>query len=163
MTLPKLGRAKRGVRAIPPLADRFWSKVQMADGCWIWTGAKTTGGYGHISRDGRRQRAHRVSWELHHGAIPPGLQVCHACDNPQCVRPDHLWLGTNSENQIDSSSKRRKCMGERHRSAKLTAEIVRSIRAEVNSGVMQRDVAAKHGVDPTAVSQIMRGKTWKHV
>jgi excisionase family DNA binding protein len=91
------------------LEGRFWRYVEKSDGCWQWTGAANPKGYGNIGRGKGlgTAKAHRVSWELHFGPIPPGLYVCHACDNPPCVRPDHLFLGTAQDNNNDKIAKGR--------------------------------------------------------
>ena len=91
-----------------PLERRFWDKVTMGDGCWEWTGTRHSWGYGLLG--GRRKvhlRAHRVSWEIHFGPIPAGLYILHHCDNPRCVRPDHLFLGTHRDNMADMVKKGR--------------------------------------------------------
>lgn len=96
-----------------PIADRFWEKVQKSDGCWTWTGSRYHNGYGYLHFGTRTERkplrAHRVSWELHNGDILDGLWVLHRCDNPSCVRPDHLFLGDRKANMEDCSRKGRTC------------------------------------------------------
>jgi HNH endonuclease len=89
------------------LWPRFFAKVDKSDDCWVWTGARWSRGYGQLRGDGRRLLAHRVAWQLVNGPIPDGLQVCHRCDNPPCVRPDHLFLGSASINALDRDNKGR--------------------------------------------------------
>ena len=101
------------------LVDRFWSKVEKGDGakCWLWTAAVNDAGYGIIGIGGRRdgvERAHRLSWMLYHGPIPAGLVVCHRCDVPACVKPEHLFLGTLSDNHQDMRAKGRHSNPPRH-------------------------------------------------
>lgn len=98
------------------LADRFWSRVQKGEGCWLWGGSLKTNGYGQLNgpsqgggRDGKNLLAHRVAWELVNGPIPDGLWVLHRCDNPPCVNPAHLFLGTVRDNVIDMWTKGRGC------------------------------------------------------
>jgi hypothetical protein len=156
------------------IEERFWSKVRKSDGdgCWEWTGALTArrrgaDGYGQFSADGRRGRAHRVSWEMANGPIPAGMYVCHRCDNPPCVNPAHLFLGTEKDNAADMARKGRSrnnpVLGERHFRAKLTAAGVLAIRARRAAGESDSAIAADIGISRPAVNRIGRGVSWAHV
>lgn len=139
----------------------FWSRVErrMDAECWPWTGAKTFNGYGrHLIPKLRLQRAHRVSWVVHNGAIPEGMHVCHRCDNRACVNPRHLFLATNAQNHADKAAKER-VRGPYGRQ-KLTADLVREIRAsQMPDGWWAK---ALH-VHPTTINMARRGKKWRHV
>ena len=153
-----------------PLQERFQrhiNPVPTANGCVLWCGARTKKGYGKLGKgQGKKWRwdgAHRVSWELANGPIPKGMQVLHRCDNPPCVNPLHLFLGTNRDNNQDKINKDRHARGERHSNAKLTDAAVREIREALKDGVNQYVLAAKYSVNQFAISAINTGKQWKHV
>ena len=156
------------------LAERFWAKVDKTGGCWIWTACKDRYGYGFIAMkiDGKwtgRVRASRVGWELTYGPIPKGLLVCHHCDNPSCVRPDHLFLGTKSDNALDAVSKGLWGHIGLHPNAKLTLSEAREIRNLYSSRVgtyqkattSQRKLAAKFGVSRRTIRAVLTKITWK--
>jgi hypothetical protein len=149
---------------VPPLEERFWKSVKKTDGCWFWIAAASQDGYGEISIKGKNVGAHRISWVLHYGEIPDGLWVLHKCDNPPCVRPDHLFLRTQKHNLADAASKARMSSGSRHYKAKLTKEDVRLIRDwYATDTVSQSFIAEKFAVDQTIISDIVRRKSWKHI
>jgi hypothetical protein len=153
------------------LAERFWEKVHKVegDGCWTWTAA-TTEGYGAIGIDGsRRDGAHRVSWRLHFGLIPEGMEICHHCDNRLCVRPDHLFLGTRADNMQDAKRKGRLRVqrpgmprGSRHHHASITEDIARLIRALREEGLTYREIGERTGASKAVISQVATGKSWRH-
>jgi hypothetical protein len=104
------------MRPTPEFLDRFWTRVEKTDGCWLWTGGLVSG-YGSLRVGGRlRIKAHRASWWIHNGGDVPSSTtfVCHHCDNPPCVRPDHLFLGTAADNMQDAANKSRMAAGPRH-------------------------------------------------
>lgn len=152
-------------RKFRPIADRFWPKVQKTETCWLWIGAlQSSFGHGKISVPGNTTvSAHRVSWELHHGNIPIELQVCHHCDNPKCVRPDHLFLGTQADNVADMRAKGRSCVGSKNGMNKLSADDVREIHAAIQAGERTLDVARRFNTKSGHVMQIARGDRWKHL
>lgn len=90
-----------------PVSVRFWSKVRKTESCWIWDGSLFHDGYGLFKYSGKNKRAHRVAWFLENGEIPANLFVCHTCDNLRCVRPDHLFIGSVSDNKRDCVNKKR--------------------------------------------------------
>ncbi|HXJ61904.1 MAG TPA: HNH endonuclease signature motif containing protein [Verrucomicrobiae bacterium] len=135
-----------------PLIQRFWSKVEVSDDCWLWTSDRKDTGYGQFHYLGKTSRAHRVAWILSYGDIPPGLNVLHTCDNPPCVRPDHLFLGTTKDNIEDKVTKGRAWGGRR-----LAWEDVCIIRASGSSAV---DVAEEFSVSRSLVSMIRTGRIW---
>lgn len=161
--------------------ENFWQHVQKTEACWLWTARINAGGYGEFRRCGRTVIASRVSWEIHNGPIPGGLFVLHNCpggDNPACVNPAHLFLGTNDDNMRDMVAKGRQARGQMHftrtrperiargeacRTAVLTAEGVREIRRKLADGEDYRAVAATFGVSRSAIQAIIHGRSWKHV
>lgn len=152
----------------------FWSHVAKSDDCWAWTASLNRKGYGQFefSVPSRRTiRAHRASWTIHFGEVPPGMWVLHKCDNPACVRPDHLFLGTNVDNVRDKINKGRQVKGIGHYCARFTEDQVRSIREEhirgLSPGKMRvgsmRYLAKKYGVGFSAIQSIINRRTWKHL
>lgn len=147
------------------IKKRFWSKAnkQGPDDCWEWSGYKTYG-YGML-RIGRHRhiRAHRLSWILHFGNIPQGLDVCHKCDNRKCVNPNHLFVGTRKDNMQDAINKGRFIHGEKCCGAKLTDEKVREMRRLRLIGQSYRSLALKYGVSRQTATDAIVGVAWKHV
>lgn len=163
---PKTSRTKKPRKS---LASRFWGKVRKGVRCWEWTGALVRG-YGqlHVGVGRPPVRAHRVSWVLHYGRIPDGLHVLHKCDNPKCVRPTHLFLGTALVNAQDRKAKGRgKAVGpgkgEAHHSAKLTGQDVLDIRKRLAAGESGKELAKEYGIAGSTVSNLRTGKRWGHL
>ncbi len=142
---------------------KFWTRVQKTDSCWIWTAAKNPKGYGMLMSDsGKNVPAPRFSWVLHYGAIPNGYCVCHRCDVPACVRPDHLFIGTAADNIADMVAKGRNRYGEKNHNAKLTVDIVRRILDEYRGlPGQQTQMAQKYGVSQGRIWQIVNGRAWR--
>lgn len=135
------------------IVDRFWSKVQKTEGCWLWLASTQWDGYGQLNVGGKIVKAHRYSWELAFGPIPDGKSVCHHCDNPSCVNPDHLFLGTHSDNMRDMAVK---CRSGR---SKLLEEAVLRIKSGEFDGWTHKKIAQKFGVTRSQVSYILSGKS----
>ena len=152
-------------RHAPPIEERFWYFVEKTETCWLWRGSLASG-YGYLGINYKKIGAHVFSWELHHGKIPDGLWVLHRCDVRNCVRPDHLFLGTQLENMQDCLNKGRhkfgRFPGELHTNAKLTWDAVRQIKELYPSGkYRQLDLAIKFGVSRSAVRNVLAGVNWR--
>lgn len=144
--------------------EKFWSKVNKTDGCWIYTGYIATNGYGKTKEKGVTVSAHRLSWELTNGPIPDGLFVCHKCDNPPCVNPYHLFLGTPKENTQDMREKKRHPHGEKTTKSKLTDKGVLDIRQRYAQGnITLLELAKEYGLTRSTIGYAVKGATWKHV
>lgn len=152
--------------------QRFWKKVNKIDGCWLWIKPDPSNGYGRFMYHGKIMGAHRASWLIHRGNIPDGLWVLHRCDNPACVNPDHLFLGTHDDNMADMAAKHRAAFqqhpesapkGERHGNAKLTDNDVREIRRLRAIGTPRKAVAQMFGISISNVKQITARTAWPHV
>lgn len=152
---------KRGSKA--PLSERFWLYVKRGrdNDCWLWTGSKR-GAYGKIKNSRKSLLSHRVSYELHFGVIPNGMLVCHRCDIPGCVNPNHLFLGTQSDNLKDCRDKGRfdQVNGSRQWMAKLTDSSVLEILKDGRKNIV---IAEEYGVSAATISYIKSRKTWRHV
>jgi HNH endonuclease len=151
--------------------QRFWSKVQITDSCWLWTKSKQRGGYGKFFVEGKEYGAHRVSWEIHNGPIPDGMHVLHDCpggDNPACINPAHLWLGKWLENNHDTAVKGRRVegdhLGEKSGNNKILADDVKVIRELRSSyGMTYQQIADLFGLHFTTIAYIIKRKLWPHV
>jgi len=148
----------------PSLAERFWQNViKQESGCWLWVGTTIPRGYGQIGFKGKMLLAHRIAWELRYGEIPRGMCVCHHCDNPACVNPEHLFVGTHKDNEDDKWRKGRGCRGSQHHNAKLTEAEVLSIRSERQIGLSLSTLANKYGVSRKLILLISQHKIWTHI
>lgn len=159
----QFGYGTFGKKPIDPI-KRFWFYVKKTDSCWLWQGVKREG-YGRMRKDYKLSSAHRFSWEIHNGPIPKGIYVLHSCDNPPCVNPSHLWLGTYTDNNRDRSKKGRNnhALGSKCPKAKLKGKDIEKIIKLRLSGMPYQKIARKYHVDTRAIWQIFIGKTWGHI
>jgi hypothetical protein len=154
------------------LPKRFMDKVNFTSDCWLWIGVKNDGGYGQFSLNGKKIRSHRFVWEHFKGEIPKGMEVCHKCDVPNCVNPNHLFLGTHQDNMADKTAKGRNphMSGEKNGSAKLSQSQVDEIRRlyrrqkRGKNGTIgeytTRGLAEKFGVGKSQIIRILNQKSW---
>jgi len=140
-----------------PDAERFLSKVDKGESCWTWKGWIDGWGYGKFRYRGRMMFAHRFSYMTYREPVPDGLCVLHRCDNPACVNPAHLFLGTQGDNAKDKMAKNRHTFGEKSKRSKLTLDQVMEIRRSTGN---QRLLAEKYGIRQTTVSEIRNGRSW---
>lgn len=144
---------------------RFWGKVaspRHVDECWVWSGSKSRDGYGLFGNGEKTERAHRFIFRMTFGPIGRGMVILHKCDNPSCVNPSHLAIGTQAENVADMRRKKRavNVNGERHGRAKLTEAQVKEIRDDKR---MQKEIAAAYGVSKGLIGLIKTRRVWAHI
>jgi hypothetical protein len=154
--------------------ERFWSKVDKekstifynGERCWEWTRSVSKFGYGELQwgKD-RTKRTHRISWIINCGEIPAGMLVCHHCDNPPCVNPSHLFLGTHQDNATDKTVKGRHYNGDQsgvhNPQAKLNLDLVSEIRRRASLGETQRSIAKDLGMSFQNISRVVNHELWK--
>lgn len=152
---------------IPEAQGYIRDRAQMPEdifGCWLWKQHRSPGGYGTAKWKGRYIGAHRLSFLAFNGEIPDGACVCHECDTPSCVNPDHLWLGSRAENTRDRDSKGRTACGERSHLSKLTAAmVIEAAGIRSREGVSYAKLALRYGVTKAAIRFALCGHTWKHL
>jgi hypothetical protein len=157
----------RGDKQRLPWNTRLWTHVTKTDTCWYWTGALDRDGYGRLtdysSPKPKPVHAHRLSWTLHRGPVPAGLCVLHKCDVRNCVRPDHLFLGTSADNTADMVAKGRHRKGAQINTCKMTEDQVRELLKLTQQGVPQIELARRYGIDRNSVYRIQTRQNWKHI
>jgi hypothetical protein len=154
------------------LKKSFEKHVVRTEGCWGWKGSLTKQGYPVMScrKEIGSDRGHRASWIIHKGVIPPGMYICHSCDNPICTNPDHLWVGTYQQNQDDKMKKGRHRWepppikkGEENASSKLKTEDVIKIKTMIKEGYSLAFIGKQFNVHRKTIGRIKNGTHWNHV
>lgn len=168
--LMKTGTTDPSLRSRAPVAERLWRRVNlegpfmtgMDSRCWEWEGHVITDGYGHIRVGKTMALTHRIAWEIANGPIPDGVLVCHRCDNPPCVRPDHLFLGDDAANAADRDEKGRlgPRVGEFNGNAKLSESDVVAIRQDPRP---RKEIAYELRVSIATIDHIKTGRSWGHL
>ena len=151
---------------MPTDSERFNKFIEYGPGCWTWNGSKNNKGYGQFKVDRKMKRAHRVAWTMARAEpLRDGECVLHRCDNPACVRPDHLFLGTIGDNNRDTAAKGRHAdmRGSRHPRAKLRDEDIHEIRRRLARGETGREIGARYGVGQAQIYRIKAGVGWAHI
>lgn len=144
------------------MKQKLFSKIKQVNDCWEWQGSLHRQGYGNFPYKNSGQLAHRVSWILFNGEIPSGMNICHKCDNPPCVNPDHLFVGSYQDNINDMFRKGRKNhQGENHPKVKLSSSQVLEIRELLNKKITQEEICKKYGITNGHVGSIKHKRTWK--
>lgn len=140
--------------------------IKQPNGCWIWTAGKTSRGYGMMNYQNKKQYAHRLSYQYSKGPITNGLHVCHSCDNPSCINPDHLWLGTNYDNILDKMKKGRaktaRRLGSQNHYAKLDEQQVKEIKSLLGK-ISHSKLAKQYNVSKSTINAISAKRNWSHI
>jgi hypothetical protein len=179
VTTPEAKIKEGAWRGLTPEQRFHRGYVVLSCGCWVWTkysdvtrnvpATNFCGGYGALWFAGKKRKTHQVSWLIHHGAIPAGMCVLHTCDVPECVNPDHLYIGTKADNAADMLARNRGGQhknpprGDRRYDSKLHAEDVLTIRSLCAEGLSQSKVAARFNISQTAVHKIVHRHRWAHI
>lgn len=150
------------------LAADFWGRIEKTQGgCWNWTGHKRRRGYGCFYANGKGWSATRYMWEVvdGRGTVSSKLHLCHRCDNPSCVNPEHLFVGTPQDNVDDAilKNRRRYARGEHSGGSKLTEAAARAILAEALAGIPYKQIGLRYGIGHQHVSQIKNRRRWAHL
>lgn len=158
----------RGIDFIKTLKNHFFKYIIIPENdndCMKWNGYINPSGYGKLCHNWKSYRASRLSYQIFIGKIPENMEVCHKCDNTTCVNPNHLFIGTHTDNMRDMSKKGRQNIlrGEQKKLSKLKEKDIVEIRIKLKEGLTQKEIGKIYGVDATIIGDIKLNKIWRHV
>lgn len=156
-------KGKTEEEKLPMMKIMFYERIEKTESCWIWKGSKIKSGYGIISFGGKPISAHRLSWKIHHEEIGSDMIVRHLCNNPICVNPEHLAIGTHQDNSDDRVKAGNSGKGSQNCNSSLNEEDIKKIKNLLVLGISGAEIGRRFNVSRTTINNIKKQRTWRHV